>query len=537
MTKTLIKKQLMELFSFIWQDKKKNRNRKGSQFVLFLIFYVVLIVGILSMLSWFVAGYLCKPLVAAGMDWLYFALMGLIGIALGAFGSIFNTYASLYLAKDNDLLFAMPVKPSRILVVRLGGVYVMGLMYELLVMIPVLIKYYIVAASGIAAVVGSLLVTFLISVFILVLSAVLGWGVAWISSVSKYKSFLTVVLSLGFMAVYLWLYSKAGQLLKDIVANPQKAGSFLEGKFSFPYYMGKAATGDLFSLLVFAVPILVLFVVICIVLTKSYLKIVTTNKGGAKVEYKEKKATVRSAGQALLRKEFCRFLKCPNYMLNCGLGIVFMLVAAIAVIWNSNFIIAVMDSMPAEWKGLVALIATGAIAMTTSMNDITAPSVSLEGKNIWLLQVLPVSGQQVLMAKLKMHAILTLIPAAVLTACVLFVLKLSVIDMVFLSIVTILFIFLMAMIGLALGLKMPNLSWTNEIVPIKQSMGVLITLFGGWAVVVALTGIYYLIMDFVTPLVYFVLVTGLFVVLCAVLFYWLRTKGTRIFERLSAGNE
>ena len=224
-------------------------------------------------------------------------------------------------------------------------------------------------------------------------------------------------------------------------------------------------------------------------------------------------------------------------MLNCGLGIVFMLVAAIAVIWNSNFIIAVMDSMPAEWKGLVALIATGAIAMTTSMNDITAPSVSLEGKNIWLLQVLPVSGQQVLMAKLKMHAILTLIPAAVLTACVLFVLKLSVIDMVFLSIVTILFIFLMAMIGLALGLKMPNLSWTNEIVPIKQSMGVLITLFGGWAVVVALTGIYYLIMDFVTPLVYFVLVTGLFVVLCAVLFYGLRTKGTRIFERLSAGNE
>ena len=122
MTKTLIKKQLMELFSFFWQDKKKNRNRKGIQFVLFLIFYVVLLVGTISLISWFVADFLCVPLVSVGMDWMYFALMGLVGIALGAFGSIFNTYSSLYLAKDNDLLLAMPVKPSRILFVRLSDI-------------------------------------------------------------------------------------------------------------------------------------------------------------------------------------------------------------------------------------------------------------------------------------------------------------------------------------------------------------------------------------------------------------------------------
>ena len=49
------------------------------------------------------------------MDWLYFTLMGLVAIFLGAFGSVFNTYSSLYLAKDNDLLLSLPI-PLRVII-------------------------------------------------------------------------------------------------------------------------------------------------------------------------------------------------------------------------------------------------------------------------------------------------------------------------------------------------------------------------------------------------------------------------------------
>ena len=61
--------------------------------------------------------------------------------------------------------------------------------------------------------------------------------------------------------------------------------------------------------------------------------------------------------------------------------------------------------------------------MIASINDISAPSVSLEGKTLWLVQALPVSPWQVLKAKLKLHLILTLPPAAVLTGCALAVFK------------------------------------------------------------------------------------------------------------------
>ena len=43
MTKTLLKKQMMELFSFFWQDKKKNRNRTGRSLAMGILMYLVLL--------------------------------------------------------------------------------------------------------------------------------------------------------------------------------------------------------------------------------------------------------------------------------------------------------------------------------------------------------------------------------------------------------------------------------------------------------------------------------------------------------------
>ena len=61
------------------------------------------------------------------MGWLYFALMGLLAVLLGAFGSVFNTYSGLYLAKDNDLLLSMPIPVNTLMASRLLSVYLMGL--------------------------------------------------------------------------------------------------------------------------------------------------------------------------------------------------------------------------------------------------------------------------------------------------------------------------------------------------------------------------------------------------------------------------
>ena len=52
------------------------------------------------------------------------------------------------------------------------------------------------------------------------------------------------------------------------------------------------------------------------------------------------------------------------------------------------------------------MLLAGGICVMGAMNDMAAPSVSLEGKNIWVVQSLPVPAWYVLRAKLTMHLLL-----------------------------------------------------------------------------------------------------------------------------------
>ena len=135
MTKALFKKQMMEVFSWVYRNKKSGKNRSRQGLAAYILLYLF-IFAFLGSVFYKVADMLCAPLAGAGLGWLYFALMGLIAVALGVFGSVFSTYSSLYMAKDNDFLLSMPIPAPKILLIRLAGVFAMGLLYELIVMIP-----------------------------------------------------------------------------------------------------------------------------------------------------------------------------------------------------------------------------------------------------------------------------------------------------------------------------------------------------------------------------------------------------------------
>ena len=138
------------------------------------------------------------------MDWLYFVIMGMLAIFLGAFGSVFNTYSGLYLAKDNDLLLSMPIPVRIIMASRLLSVYLLGLMYSGIVILPVIIVYWCTVPLTAGILLGGVLLLLVISLFVLALSCVLGWVVAKISLKLKNKSFITVVVSLVFFGAVLF---------------------------------------------------------------------------------------------------------------------------------------------------------------------------------------------------------------------------------------------------------------------------------------------------------------------------------------------
>ena len=146
MIKILLKKQMSEMFRMYLYDAKKNKARSRVSIIGMFVLYAFLIVGVLGGIFTFLAINLCRPLADAGVPWLYFLLITMIAVALGVFGSVFNTFASLYLAKDNDLLLSMPIPVRAIMVSRLLGVYLMGLLYSGIVMLPAVIVYLVNAA-------------------------------------------------------------------------------------------------------------------------------------------------------------------------------------------------------------------------------------------------------------------------------------------------------------------------------------------------------------------------------------------------------
>lgn len=154
MLKTLLKKQMAEIFRNYFYDPKKNKMRSKSATIAYIALYVLLMVGLLGGMFALMAVGLCGPLAEAGMDWLYYLLIGLIAVLLGTFGSVFSTYSSLYLSKDNDLLLSMPIPVRCVMASRLLGVYLLGLMYSGVAIVPGVIVYWITAPVTAGTVVG-----------------------------------------------------------------------------------------------------------------------------------------------------------------------------------------------------------------------------------------------------------------------------------------------------------------------------------------------------------------------------------------------
>lgn len=533
MLKILLQKQLAEIFRSYFYDAKKNKARSKGATIAYIVLFVVLMIGILGGMFTFLSLSLCGAMAQAGMDWLYFALMGLLAVLLGAFGSVFNTYSGLYLAKDNDLLLAMPIPVNVIMVSRLLGVYLMGLMYSGVVILPAVIVYWVTVSANAGAIIGSLLLVILISVFVLTLSCALGWVVAKVSLKLKNKSFITVVISLLFIGAYYFFYFKAQTIISDLIANAAVYGTKIKGAAYPVYLFGRVGVGDVAAMLIVTAVVLLLFGLMWTLISRSFIKIATASGRTERKVYRETAAKQGSVGSALLAKEFGRFTSSPNYMLNCGLGVLLLPIGGIVLLWKGRDFIEIMNVVFDGRTGSVPLLLCAAACMLASMNDMAAPSVSLEGKNLWLVQSLPVTPWQVLRAKLSVQLLLTGIPMLFCLVCMAIVCPLTPVELLFAVIVPLLYVLLMALFGLFLGLKMPNLTWTNEITPIKQSMGVLLALFGGFLYTMLLCigflGLPGWRLGFPGYMGCFAAVT---LALCAVLYLWLRKKGCARFATL-----
>lgn len=476
MLKTLVKKQLMEIFRSYFYNAKTNKKRSTAGIIAYILLFAALMIGLGGMFTGLSAS-LCAPLAQAGMGWLYFALMSLLAIFLGAFGSVFNTYSGLYFAKDNDLLLSLPIPVRTLMASRLLTVYLMGLMYSAVVILP------------------------------------------------------AVIVSLAGLAIYYFFVFKAQTAIEQLVANAAVYGEKIKGAAHPLYVFGLTGTGDVTAMLLSAAVILALFALTWTLLSRSFLQITTASGASGKAVYREKAVKRRSIDGALFGKELARFTASPNYMLNSGLGILLLPISGILLLWKGGTVVSLLNEAFTSQSGCAEVLLCTGVCAIASMNDMATPSVSLEGKSLWLAQSLPVKPWQVLRAKLKVQLALTALPALVPLACMAFILPVTAaLPLVFAEALA--YIAFSACLGLTLGVARANLTWTSELMPIKQSLAVTIALFGGWLYAIVFAGLYLWQGWKLGAAAYLAIVAAVTLAMTELLLRWLKTKGAQRFAML-----
>lgn len=531
MLKILVKKQITEIFRMYFYDEKKNKARSKASTIGFIVLFVFLMAGLLGGIFTFLAVSLCGALVSAGADWLYFLFFGAVAVLLGAFGSIFNTFSGLYLSKDNDLLLSMPIPVKDIIASRLLSVYLMGLMYSSVVTVPAVIVYWIKARAGVSDVICNILFIAVISAVILILSCALGYVVARVSVKLKRKSFITVLTSLVFFGLYYVICFRAQSLITYLINNAVSLSGKIKEKSFLAYAVGDAFAGNILYMLIIALILTAVILLTVYLISKSFIKTAVSASEESKVKYKAKREKKKSLASALFYKELKRFTSSANYMLNCGMGCLVLIIGGVAFLIKGDSILSFFSYQLGGFLSSKVMLCT-AVCVMCAMNDITAPSVSLEGKSLWIYQSLPVDAFAVLKAKLYVQIVLTSVPALFCSICACIISGMNALEWIMTILTVFVAILFFSEFGLILGLKMPNLNWTNEISPIKQGLPPMISVFGGMIFAVLIASGNLALNGVIPDWAYLALFAVIFFILSALMYLWIKKKGSRIFREL-----
>ena len=528
MLKLLLKKQAIETFAFLFMDGK-NGKRRSPLFIVFLALLLAYGVGASVFMLGYLSWTLCEAFLQSGLTDVYFALVATMATAIALVGSMFMAKSKLFEAKDNDLLLSMPLPTWTILFSRMTGLYAMAFLFSSLVFIPACVVYFIQTGFALVPAIFCLLATFVLPLLALAISALIGFALALVTSRVRAKNLVTALLLIAFFTGYTLLYSKMGEAIEFIMMHGNEIGAVMQ-TWLFPFWLvGLACQGNALALLGAVAFFGGVSALTYWVLDRTFLRTITTRRGGAGKKYKEKKIKRSPAIFALMKKELFS-LKNPMILFNTAIGSMLFIILIIFAFFNAELV--EMINASGVDKGEVAVIVAVVLSFIASSNMITASSVSLEGENLWIIRLAPVKTEEIFTAKLLLQIVLTCIPATLATIVVCALLEIPLLLSLLVWVCVNAVACVCAALGLIVNLKLPNLTWTSEMLAVKQSLSVVVAMFTSWGLSALLIVGYFTIGTLMIAELYLTLAFALYASAFGFMLVWLGTSGVKAFEKL-----
>lgn len=388
---------------------------------------VLLIAGLGMYISGIYSSLLVSVLAPVGMEGMVFIFMGLAALITGLMFTAFGASGTLYGGKDNDLMLSLPVSSTQLVAARVAAIYLENLLLSFFMLVPAGVACAVMASSGTGRTVDFWLrlvsAALLLPLLDTALSVLVGAVIAWLGAKMKHRALGQNLIMAVYMVGVFWFAFRINGMVEhlSVYAADVKASM---GWAAPAVWMGDGIMGDWMALGKFALVCVIPCVLVVYGLGKCYRKAVTSFRAAsARSDYKL--SAQRSSGvfRALVAKEAKRFFGTPVYFWNCGIGLLMMVGLSVFALIKKADLMAAMAAPELSMLLLPGACAVMGFCLSTS--PICAPSVSMEGKQLWLLRESPVSERLLIGIKTGFQLALALPCILISAACLCLALNLD----------------------------------------------------------------------------------------------------------------
>ena len=399
-----------------------------------------------------------------------------------AFGSVFILALSIFRmdifdGKDYDLLASLPISKKTIIASKLINIYIFNLLLICIIMIPLYIAYSKVVLYSNIFLIFAIISILIIPIIPTSIAVFLNSIITIISSRFKYKKIIQTILMLTLMAFIIYFtYNINSNIELNIFNISESFNNFFNSFYPLTkYFTNMIVDNNIHSMFIFIGISTISIVILIIFLSIFYNKVTNKLATNTRHNINYKHISNNSFFTNLVKKEIKRILGSPNYFLNSCLGLIFLILIPIILLFVD---INNIENIPFTKESLIKYLPV-IFVFFIFLSSTTSSSISLEGKNLYILKMLPIKFSKIWQSKVLSNYILILIAAFISLIIFNFSLDLTVNTNIKIILLVLSSGLVISIYGFVINLVFPNITWKSEIKVIKQRASSFITVITG----------------------------------------------------------
>ncbi len=450
-----------------------------------------------------------------------------------AFVLFFITYESqnyFFKTKDFDILSALPLKNSEIVIAKYTSVLLSAYIYSSLIIFPTIVVYFLYTPFSMPILLLQILAFIFIPLVPMALGTLLGLLISFLTSKLKHSNTITIILFLLLFVAYFVMFFYMNNFATQIVAGGDTLINSMQYYLpSIAWYFKGFVDNEVLYLFLFMLFSIVMTSIVLVCLTLLYKKINYALIKKKLPKYKKAYSfKQKSSIVALFNIEAKRYFSTPMYVLNSGFSLLFMLIVPIILKVSLQSFFDISQGISVSYLLNILVLLN---AMFAGMSNTTYASISIEGKQINMLKSLPLKSSNIFFAKILFNIALSL-PFILLSNIITIILFFNQLDWfltLMLFVVPILSLLAFSTLGLVLNLYLPKFDYDNINQIIKQSITLIIIIV--FDIIVAFAPMF-LINYFQNIFIVFGIVIFAYLIIFLTSLILLKTKGENLYNKL-----